>query len=526
MVRKSTYTKVIDFLNNIVANNSTFKEFCKNNPNKNYYSIWRNKINKLLNDIPTDAHILKLQDEIINLCNKVNYSNKKEEEVLKEFPSPDSKEIVRDDNGIIVGYRFNIKRKVGGPLVGTLSRDEMDRLCSLFSRYGADLTLAQTALDFPQYSLDDISRIKRLFLIFKYSCPFAPHEVDEHTEEELHDIAIERKKNNLTRTLEKDQLRDAQKINLKLSQEVEELKNWKNTISNIKVDISGLPNRNIIKVSKEEINSDACSSLMLNLSDLHIGAKLSSDCLYKNDWNEKELTRRLNSLLDNLIDIQLTCKTTVCYLNLLGDMLDGMDNMTARRDHIMPQNMDNKEQFNVFLRVMTWFISNLSDSFNNVVVSSVPNGNHTGAPEYFAIVALKYAIDSKFKNVVMEIPDKFFTKVKVGDHLFLLTHGKDSSFMKKPLPLHLTNDSKVWLDSYLIREEIVNKYAPGHIHILKGDLHTAGFDDTLQYDYRNCLSLFGDSDYSQMNYPSNGYGCSYSIITSEGNIINGEFKNF
>ena len=103
---------------------------------------------------------------------------------------------------------------------------------------------------------------------------------------------------------------------------------------------------------------------------------------------------------------------------------------------------------------------------------------------------------------------------------------KDAIFMKKPLPLHLTNDSKVWLDNYLIREGIVNNYTPGHIHIIKGDLHTAGFDDTLQYDYRNCLSLFGDSDYSQMNYSSNGYGCSYSVITNEGNIINGEFKNF
>lgn len=526
MVRKSTYTKVIDFLNNIVKSNSTFIEYCKSNSNKNCYNIWRNKINKILNDIPTDAYILKLQDEIINLCNKVNYSNRKNKEILKEFPSPDSKEIVRDDNGTIIGYRFNIKRKVGGPLVGTLSRDEMDRLCSLFSRYGADLTLAQTALDFPQYSLDDISRIKRLFLIFKYSCPFAPHEVDEHTEEELHDIAIERKKNNLTRTLEKDQLRDAQKINLKLAQEVKELKNWKDTLSNIKVDINGLPNRTITKIQESDTDLAKCSSLMINLSDLHIGAKLSSDCLYKNDWNEKELIRRLNSLLEKFVDIQLTCKASVCYLNLLGDMLDGMDNMTARRDHIMPQNMDNKEQFNVFLKVIIWFISNLSDSFEKVFVNSVPNGNHTGAPEYFAIVALKYAVDSKFKNVIMDIPDKFFTKVNVGEHLFLLCHGKDAIFMKKPLPLHLTNDSKVWLDNYLIREGIVNNYTPGHIHILKGDLHIAGFDDTLQYDYRNCLSLFGDSDYSQMNYSSNGYGCSYSVITNEGNIINGEFKNF
>ena len=518
MVRKSTYTKVIDFLNNVVNSKYTLKEYCKNNGNsKNYYTIWKHKINKVLNDIPTDAHTVKLQDTILNLCDKVNFTNK--DTALKEFPSPDSKEIVRDNNGIIVGYRFNIKRKVGGPLVGTLSRDEMDRLCSLFSRYGADLTLAQTALDFPQYSLDDISRIKRLFLIFKYSCPFAPHEVDEHTEEELHDLAIERKKNNLTRTLEKDQLRDAQKINLKLAKEVEELKNWQNNLKDIKVNISGLPT---IHYEKPHLRQD--TSFMLNLSDLHIGAKLSSDSLYNNDWNEKELVRRLKKLILKISHIQDVYPSNTCYLNLLGDMLDGMDNMTARRDHVMPQNMDNKEQFNVFLEIMIWFIDNLSTMFNNIVVNSVPNGNHTGAPEYFAIVALKYAIDSKFKNVTMDIPDKFFTQVVVNNNLFLCCHGKDATFMKKPLPLHLTNDAKVWLDNYLIREEVFSKNY-NSIHILKGDLHTASFDDTLQYDYRNCLSLFGDSDYSQMNFPSNGYGCSYSVIINN-DIINGEFKNF
>ena len=515
MIRKKTIDKVKKFLQDVKNSEyNTTNSYCRANginPSKWYPSIKK--------AYAADASIKELYDAITK-ASKVKTEVPLSDEIVE------STKYVRDDKGRITGYKFNIARKVGGPLIGTLSRTQMDTLCGLYSRYGADLTAAQTSLEFPEYSLDELNRIKRAFLIFKYSCPFAPHEVDEHTEEELHNLAIERKKNNLTRTLEKNQLKDAQKINLKLAQEVEELKSWKDTLSNIKVDISGLPTGTITKIQESDTDLIKCSSLMINLSDLHIGAKLSSDCLYKNDWNEKELVRRLNVLYKRITDIQLTCKASVCYLNLLGDMLDGMDNMTARRDHIMPQNMDNKEQFNVFLKVMFWFISNLSDSFEKVFINSVPNGNHTGAPEYFAIVALKYAVDSKFKNVTMNIPDKFFTKVNVGEHLFLLCHGKDAVFMKKPLPLHLTNDSKVWLDNYLIREGIVNNYTPGHIHILKGDLHTAGFDDTLQYDYRNCLSLFGDSDYSQMNYSSNGYGVSYSVITNEGNIINGEFKNF
>ena len=35
--------------------------------------------------------------------------------------------------------------------------------------------------------------------------------------------------------------------------------------------------------------------------------------------------------------------------------------MTARRDHFMPQNMDNREQFNVFLRRMIDFIDGISN---------------------------------------------------------------------------------------------------------------------------------------------------------------------
>lgn len=413
MIRKKTIDKVKKFLQDVKNSEyNTINSYCRANginPSKWYSSIKE--------ACEADASIKELYDAITK-ASKVKTEVPLSDEIVE------STKYVRDDKGRITGYKFNIARKVGGPLIGTLSRTQMDTLCGLYSRYGADLTAAQTSLDFPEYSLDELNRIKRAFLIFKYSCPFAPHEVDEHTEEELHNLAIERKKNNLTRTLEKNQLKDAQKINLKLAQEVEELKSWKDTLSNIKVDISGLPKSTVIKVQENDSDLIGCSTLMINLSDLHIGAKLSSDCLYKNDWNEKELVRRLNSLLEKLVDIQLTCKTSICYLNLLGDMLDGMDNMTARRDHIMPQNMDNKEQFNIFLKVMIWFISNLSDSFKKVFVNSVPNGNHTGAPEYFAIVALKYAIDSKFKNVTMNIPDKFFTKIKIGNHLFLACHGK------------------------------------------------------------------------------------------------------
>ena len=502
MVRQATINKVIKFLTDVKTSDTpTLIDYCKENDID--IASWRQSINKVVKD----NNIVRVLYESVK---KRKGSTNSDTDVDFDDVAQDT-EWVRDENGLIIGYKFNIKRKVGGPLIGTLSREQMDRLCSLYSRYGADLTTAQTSLDFPEYSLDELNRIKNAFLIYKYTCPFAPHDIDEHSEEELHNIAIERKRNNLTRTLEKNQLKDAQKIYLLLVEENKKYENFINYISKVNINITGLED-----IPNTPIESDI--DMILNLSDVHIGAKVESHSLYENDWTEEAIHNRLAEIIKRVSNFSLD----KIYLNMLGDMLDGMDNQTARRDHIMPQCMDNYAQFDVFFRQMSWFINQLSTRCNELKIHSVPNGNHTGAPEYYAVVALQNAV-SNIPNVQMFVFDKFIDWFDVNGHCFVLCHGKDSTFMKKPLPLHLNPNSIVWLNNYMDRSGITAKYAPGNIHILKGDLHSAAYDSNLKFDYRNCLSLFGDSDYSQMNFNSNPRGCSYSIISGD-NILNGEFK--
>lgn len=513
MTNVETVKKYIKLLTDVINSGLSFSEYCtKNNYNYTGYCNYVKKLSKEDSIIETLYKLCKHRksDKDVEDIKESSVKN-----LLTDIPFDDiaqDTEWVRNDDGIIIGYKFNIARKVGGNLIGSLTRDQMDRLCSLYSRYGADLTAAQVSLDFPDYSLDELNRIKRAFLIYKYSCPFAPHMIDEHSEEELHNIAIERKKNNLTRTLEKNQLRDAQKINLLLAKENEELKNFKDYISNIKIDISGI--EDIKFVNRPSTNT----SLILNLSDMHIGAKVESNSLYENNWEEEDIHRRLINVINQIIGLNLNFDTI--YLNMLGDMLDGMDNQTARRDHFMPQCMDNYKQFDVFFRQMIWFIKQLRGCCNKLQIYSVPNGNHTGAPEYFATIALQQALNNT--DITMEVSNKFIGHWDIEGHCIILCHGKDPKFMKRPLPLHLDPNSIVWLNNYMDRENITSKYPAGKIHIFKGDLHSASYDSNLKFDYRNCLSLFGDSDYSQMNYNSNPRGCSYSLIINN-NLINGEF---
>ena len=204
----------------------------------------------------------------------------------------------------------------------------------------------------------------------------------------------------------------------------------------------------------------------------------------------------------------------------MGDYLDGMDGMTARRDHVMPQNMDNREQFEVFLRRMIDFIDGLSNYCNELIIYAVPEGNHDGSSGYMAIRALQYAINARYPKIKFEVFDRFIGSYEFRTHTYVLTHGKDASFMKKPLPLNLNDSTSTLLRDWLDREGLYND----NIHIIKGDLHSNNLNSCRKFDYRNVLSIFGDSDYSQMNYVSNPVGVSYDYFIGNTRIL-GTFEN-
>jgi hypothetical protein len=73
-----------------------------------------------------------------------------------------------------------------------------------------------------------------------------------------------------------------------------------------------------------------------------------------------------------------------------------------------------------------------------------------------------------------------------------------------------------WLDSRGITGD--------NIHIVKGDLHSNNMNSCKKFTYRNVLSLFGASDYSNYNFSRNSYGLSYDLIIND-NLISGTFEN-
>lgn len=427
---------------------------------------------------------------------------------------------IRNDNGKIIGYRFSIYRKNKAPICGELSRDEMDLIHRLYSYYGDSLQQRVISRHFPQFSLIDFKRILRAFNITKASSPFAPHMFEEKSEEELREIQLREKENSFLRKAEEDQIKNNEKLLKKYAQENIELKKQLETCANFKVDISG----NLEPVKFIPIKNTTTDALNLYLADIHLGATVTTGAMYQEnvDYGITEARFRLERVIEKVKRISPEYKRI--NIILMGDNIDcaGFTGRTARLDHFMPENMDAREQANQFINLILWFIDSLinnelADEFN---VYSVPCGNHGGNFEYMCNKALLATINVKFPFVKTKIWEEFYGVFKEGKHTFICCHGKDDQYMKKGLPLNLDDKAKVQLYEWLDYNDIHGD----NIHFIKGDLHSNSLNSCRKLDYRNVLSLFGASDYSNYNFSRNSYGVSYDLIKND-QLLRGVFEN-
>ena len=476
---------------------SSFKD------SKRKANYWYQQKSNVVNSENISTELIK---EFLDIYNKVKRNCK-----LTNTIETDDRAITnveRDEDGIIQFYTFEIYRKDSPTLTGKLDRKEMETIYKLYSIYGSNLTQKIVSRNFPEYTFVEFKRILRAFNIYKASSPFPQHLIEEKTEDELLNLHNQQKENNVLRRIEKDQLSEANKLINKLATELNSLKYTKDFHFTID---------NTYKPKIFANNFDSKKSIILHIADTHVGAALSSTSLYENNWNEGEFKRRLDVLADKVHKLG---EFDSIIINFLGDYLDGMDSMTARRDHVMPQNMDNKEQFNVFIRNMLYFIETISLFTNNVKIYAVPEGNHGGYADYFAIKALQYATNAYFPEVTFTVFDRYYGIFTHNDHIYLSMHGKDGKFMNRAMPLNLNDSTSALIRDWLDRENILED----NVHVVKGDLHSNNLNSCRKFDYRNVLSLFGDSDYSQVNYVSNSYGVSYDLFIGDTRVI-GTFEN-
>lgn len=234
-------------------------------------------------------------------------------------------------------------------------------------------------------------------------------------------------------------------------------------------------------------------------TDVHIGmsTNVNGNALYPTEWNKDVLMNRLDQMIRFVVDNKTS---NILYIDDLGDYMDGWNGETTRGGHKLPQNMSNEEAFDTGLKAKMYLVDTLVNHYDQIICHNVCNDNHSGSFAYVVNQAFKQVVDHKYTNVFVRNYNKFISHYIVGQHGFILSHGKDSKNMKfgfKPILDPKTLDK---ITQYIRHNSdlMMCKY----IEFSKGDSHQCLFDmcTSDEFDYFNFPAFSPSSDWVQINF--------------------------
>lgn len=458
-------------------------------------NYWYSQKQNIVNSDTVSTDLIK---EFLDQYNRV----KKNKVELVETDDRAITNVERDEEGKIQFYTFEIFRKDAPTFKGRLDRKEMELIYSLYSIYGQNLTQKIVSRNFPEYTFVEFKRILRAFNVYKASSPFPTHLLEELTEEELYQRTLREKENNVTRRLEKDELREANKLINKLVKENQELNKASKWFDEI---LKYNPNFKNIKPINE--SNQYTNALIIFLSDLHIGAYNEKFGFYQlPDYNEEEIIHRLSIILETF---EGKSYDEIIVVDL-GDSIDQFKKETTRGGHQLPNNMTDKEMSHLYLDCMEFFFRNLQRNVSaaRLYYYSIGESNHSGDFGWALNLALSYKLQQEGWNTyVSDYPIDHFT---VGDTEWIYLHGKDNQNQSRQLPLTLNPQTELYFNNYIIDNEIEAE----KIFVVKGDLHQYAYTSGKQFDYVSVGSMYATSNYIAANWGNTPWSINYVEITN------------
>lgn len=429
---------------------------------------------------------------------------------------------IKNENGKTESYSYRVMIRGEKDLTGSFTREEMDLIYRLYSNMdGAGLTLRSVSRHFSNLTYRDFKRILRAFNITKASIPVAPHVVEEKTEEEVADLVLKHKENNVFKRLEENRSNFFEKSWKDALKELWESKNYREVVKDMLKDIN---TSDIIPftIKKEKVDDE--QAMVVYLSDQHVGAMTEHNSIYQNEYNEEEFNNRLRKVLEGIKkQSEIFGRFDKIVIANLGDCLDGFNAQTTRGGHILPQNMDNRKQFTVYVDGMLKFFETLYEMnlSNNIDFISVGNDNHSGSFGYIANKTLEYILSEKYPEMNVRVFEKFIEHLSYGKHTFILTHGKDEKDRKHGFPLYLDNKTEIYFNEYLDVHRIDSLMK----HVIKGDLHQTSTCYGKRFRYKNVASLYGSSDWIHNNFGYTKPSVDYDIVSKNSeDFFEGKFN--
>lgn len=412
--------------------------------------------------------------------------------------------------GKITKYNYLILQRDKAPIKGSLTRDEVELIHRLYTSEGANLSQRTVSRYFPNFTFNEFKKLLKAFNITKASAPVAPHLLEERSTEELIELTLHNKENDFLRKLEQDRnritenrLKDLTKEHVELKQKVEDFKMF----------LPSLKATEKLALPKVVKNGD--NVLVVYLSDMHIGASVSSNSIYNNPFDYDIAVERLQLILNYISELATNINCSQIIVCNIGDSLDGYNGQTTRGGHALPQNMSNKEQIKNFVDMMLGFFKQLSLSgkFEKISYYCVGESNHDGDFGFTANKVLEGSLAILNPEIKVEIFEKYMDHFNCKGHTFVLCHGKDNIDVFKNMPLTLNDKTENQINEYIDSQDLT-----GNIHFIKGDLHQSATTYGKKFRYKSVGSFFGSSEWIHKNFGNTPAACDIDIIQN-GSIL-------
>lgn len=245
----------------------------------------------------------------------------------------------------------------------------------------------------------------------------------------------------------------------------------------------------------------------LVLTDAHIGMDVNGskniEPLYQGKWNREEVLKRLDITTLHVSDY---AKGRNIIVDDLGDLLDGLGGQTTRKGHDLPQNMSDKEAFDLAVEFKVTLVEILLKIYDRVTVNNICEDNHSGVFSYFVNKSCKSILEQKHPDrVEYNLIERFMDHYSVGKHTFIITHGKDSESLKFGFKPILDTKQSEKIDQYCKEHKLYNG---NYIEFSKGDSHQGMFDDTTSNDfvYYNYPAFSPPSNWVKTNFKNTKSG--------------------
>jgi len=276
---------------------------------------------------------------------------------------------------------------------------------------------------------------------------------------------------------------------------------------------------NIAPINVEPSTYKSNKILRVIYTDTHVAMETNKDGygLYGGVWNKETLIKRQKEICKKVFHYTLENDYDEIHLVDLGDFMDGWDGLTVRRAHPLPQNMDNKEAFRTGLEFKVSLFNSIASMTGKKVVShNITNSNHSNDFDYIVNFSAKQILERQHHKCEYYIYQRFINHYIIGNHCFILCHGKDSHNLKFGFKHILDPKGKQKIEEYIKHHNLQDYYCTFE----KGDTHLQLMDlcSMDKCDYNNYMALSPASEWVQTNFSKGRSGFSIMEVDLKENI--------